>query len=148
MGWTTEQQIRLQKEMNILAQYFPAFSFTNVNGQTCIEGWMKTNSKTNYKIRLYVPSDIPYSVPDVVITSPNPVTDGWGKNLVNLGTSSTMHLLNPRDNYPKICHYRSDSWNANVTFYKVLVKVRIWLEALDGHKKTGNDLDYYLKHQY
>lgn len=147
MGWTYEQQSRLQKELDILAQYFPAFEYVNIGGQLCIEGWMLTNSKIHYKIRLYIPSDLPYSVPDVVVTVPNPLNDYWGNSLVGLGASATMHLLTPRDNYPKICTYRSTNWNANVTFYKVLIKVRIWLEALDGHKSTGNNLDYYLKHQ-
>lgn len=147
MGWTYEQQSRLQKELDILAQYFPAFEYVNVGGRLCIEGWMKTNGKVDYKVRLYIPSDLPYSVPDCVIIHPNPVKDFRGVSLVNIGGSSTMHLLAPRDNYPKICTYRSANWNANVTFYKVLMKVRLWLEALDGHKSTGNNLDYYLKHQ-
>ena len=147
MGWSSEQQNRLQKEIEILNRYFPSFNFTNVFGQVCLEGWMITNAKNSYKIRLYVPNDVPYSVPDVVITYPSPVTDYWGNILTNLGASSTMHLLGPKDNFPKICTYNSTHWNSNVTFYKVLIKVRLWLEALDGHKKTGNQLDYYLKHQ-
>jgi hypothetical protein len=147
MGWTYEQQNRLQKEIDILNQFFPAFTFTNVGTNVCVEGWMTTNKKNNYKIRLYIPSDLPYSVPDVVITSPYPVKGYLSKNLLDYGTSATMHLLSPRDGYPKICHYRSVNWNANVTFYKVLMKVRIWLEALDGHISTGNSLEYYLTHQ-
>ena len=147
MGWSYEQQNRLQKEIDILSQYFPAFSYTNDGGSDCVEGWMKTKARNNYKIRVYVPNDLPYSVPEVVITYPNPVKDYLGKSLIDFGTSSVMHLLSPKDGYPKICHYRSSNWNGNITFYKVLMKVRIWLEALDGHKNTGKTLDYYLTHQ-
>lgn len=147
MAWSQEQQIRLQREIDIISTYFPSFSFTNVNGELCLEGWMKTNSGNNYKIRLYVPVNVPNSVPDVVIISPNPLQDFRGRSLSSYSATGDMHLLNPRDGYPKICHYKSDKWNPNVTFYKVLVKARIWLEALDGHKQTGRNLDYYLKHQ-
>lgn len=147
MGWSYEQQQRLQKEQDIVSKYFPSFSFVNVASQLCLEGWMRTNSGSNYKLRLYVPNDLPYSVPDVVITYPSPIRDFNSNDLVTIGSSSSMHLLNPRDNCPKICTYRATNWNSNITFYKVLVKVRIWLEALDGHKRTGKSLDYFLTHQ-
>lgn len=147
MAWTYEQQTRLQKEMDILSQYFPGFSFKQYGSILCLEGTMRTNSKNSYGIRLYVPSDIPYSVPDVTIISPQNISDYWGRSLVSLGASASMHLLAPRDNCAKICTYRSTNWNSNITFYKVLIKVRMWLEALDGHRQTGNPMDYYLKHQ-
>ncbi len=147
MGWTLEQQNRLNKEWEIIQKYFPNFAFKNYNTQLCIEGWMYTNKKSGYCLRLYVPSDLPNSVPDVVITFPNPVTDYWGKSLTTYGYSGIMHLLAPRDGYPKICTYKSTYWNPNRTFYNVLMKVRIWLEALDGHKTTGKSLDNYLTHQ-
>ena len=133
MGWSTEQQNRLQKELEILSFYFPKFDYVYVGQQLCLEGWMRTNSNNDYKIRLYVTADLPYSVQDVVITDPNPITDYSGTNLTSLGPTAAMHLLTPKDGLPKICTYRPANWNANVTFYKVLVKVRIWLEALDGH---------------
>jgi hypothetical protein len=131
--------------MEILNKYFPAFNFVNVSNRLCLEGWMITNAKNNYKIRLYVPSDLPYSVPDAVIIYPNPLTDYYGRTL--LESSAVMHLLSPVDGYPKICTYKTSNWNSSITFYKLLVKIRIWLEAFDGHISTGNNLDFYLKHQ-
>jgi hypothetical protein len=147
MAWTYEQQIRLQKEYDILNKYFPDMSLVKVAGNDCIEGFMYTNNRTLYKIRLYIPLDLPYSVPDVVIVYPNPVKDFRGNTLVSIGASATMHLLTSKDGYPKICTYKSTNWNSNITFYKILIKVRLWIEALDGHIRTGNSLDYYLKHQ-
>lgn len=147
MAWSSEQQNRLQKEWEIIQKYFPAFAFKNIGTQLCLEGWMKTNKKNNYYIRLYVPNDVPNSVPDVVIISPNPVNDYWGKSLVSYGNSAKMHLLSPKDGYAKICTYKYTYWNPNRTFYNVLMKARIWLEALDGHQSTGKELDYYLSHQ-
>lgn len=147
MAWTTEQNNRLIKEKEILQKYFPSFQYKYYGDILCLEGWMYTNKKNAYQIRLYVPSDVPNSVPDVVIISPFPTTDYWGRNLTVYANSATMHLLSPRDNCPKICTYKSTYWNPNRTFYNVLIKVRLWLEALDGHKATGKDLDKYLPHQ-
>ena len=147
MAWSIEQQNRLNKEWEILQKYFPDFQFKQYGNNACFEGWMKTNQKVQYQLRLYIPSDLPNSVPEVVILHPNPVTDYYGRRLIDYSHSATMHLLSPKDGYPKICTYKSTYWNPNRTFYNVLMKVRIWLEALEGHKSTGNPLDFYLKHQ-
>jgi hypothetical protein len=147
MGWSAEQQNRLNKEWEILIKYFPGFQFVNAGSQLCLEGWVTTNKRTQYGLRLYIPADIPNSVPEVVVVYPTPVTDYWGRDLTSYQHSATMHLLTPRDGYPKICTYKATHWNPNRTFYNVLMKSRIWLEALDGHKSTGQPLDYYLKHQ-
>jgi len=148
MGWSLEQQSRLNREWEILQQYFPAFQFKSNAGVSYLDGTMYTNSKTLYMLRLYVPADMPNSVPDVVITYPTPLTDYQGKKLTDYSYSGAMHLLTSRDGYPRICTYKSTYWNPNRTFYNVLMKVRIWLEALEGHKATGLPLDHYLKHQY
>jgi hypothetical protein len=147
MAWSAEQQNRLNKEWEILEQYFPGFQFVNADGRLCLDGWISTNSGMNYSLRLYVPYDVPNSVPDVIITNPNPVTDFWGRNLTIYQTNAQMHLLTPINGYPKICTYKATYWNPNRTFYNVLMKVRIWLEALEGHKTTGQPLDHYLSHQ-
>jgi hypothetical protein len=147
MVWTYEQQDRLQKEFEIMDQYFPDLYLVKVGTQDCVEGYMYTNSKTPYKIRLYIPTDLPYSVPEVVITYPNPIKDFYSRDLTIHGASPAMHLLGSKDGYPKICTYKAERWNSNVTFYKVLMKVRLWLEALDGHIRTGQPMDYFLQHQ-
>ncbi|SRR5258708_189082 len=147
MSWSSEQQLRLTREWEIVQKYFPKLELKYYGSQLCVEGYMYTNKNTLYSIRLYVPEDMPNSVPDVVITYPSPVTDHWGRNLTVYQHSATMHLLSPRDGYPKICTYKATHWNPNRTFYNVLIKVRIWLEALEGHKSTGKPLDTYLPHQ-
>jgi hypothetical protein len=147
MAWTYEQQVRLQKEIEIVSQYFPKLGLVKVGTRDCLEGYMYTNSKKMYKIRLYIPTDLPYSVPEVVVTYPSPLKDYYNRDLTSLGASATMHLLSAKDGYPKICTYKADKWNSNVTFYKVLIKVRLWLEALDGHIRTGQQMDYFLQHQ-
>ena len=147
MSWSVEQQVRLGKEQEILQKYFAQFQFKSAGSLVYLDGAMTTNGKNYYMLRLFVPPDMPNSVPEVVVIYPNPITDFSGKKLTEYAHSSTMHLLSPKDGYPKICTYKATHWNPNRTFYNVLMKARIWLEALDGHKATGNPLDYYLKHQ-
>ena len=147
MSWSVEQQNRLAKEWEILQKYFPNFQFKYYGTQLCLEGYMITNKNVSYGIRLYVPYDMPNSVPEAVITFPSPVNDYFGNSLANYSHSAVMHLLAPRDGCPKICTYKATHWNPNRTFYNVLMKVRIWLEAFDGHKSTGKNLDSYLPHQ-
>jgi hypothetical protein len=147
VAWSAEQQNRLNKEWEIVQQYFPQFEFVRSGVHLCLEGWMTTNGKAQYQIRLYVPSDLPNSVPEVVITWPSPVTDFDGKSLTQYQHDARMHLLSPKDGFPRICTYKSTHWNPNRTFYNVLMKVRVWLEALDAHKATSQPLDAYLSHQ-
>ena len=147
MAWSQEQQNRLNKEWAIIQQYFPLFEFKTSGGVAYLDGGMFANTKNYYLLRLFVPPDMPNSVPDIVITYPNPTRDYSGRALTDYSYSATMHLLSPKDGYPRICTYKSTHWNPNRTFYNVLMKARIWLEALEGHKATGHPLDYYLKHQ-
>jgi len=146
MAWSESQRRRLALEKDILYKYFPAFQWINAtdSSNTKIEGNVCTNSRNIYKLRVYVPSDFPNSRPDMVITSPYPLYGYNGKDLKDHGTSGSMHILGERDGYVKVCHYKE--WTPELTLYLVVLKGRLWVEALDGHKKTGHQLDHYLKH--
>ena len=101
---------------------------------------MTTNSNQTYCLRLYVPVDFPNSLPIMVVkTSPKPMPN-WGE-------SGATHTLGwNREGFLVICHYRTNHWNSEHTFYEVFVKGRLWLEAYEGHISTGNRMDYYLGH--
>ncbi|MEM1171505.1 MAG: hypothetical protein AAGJ08_21090 [Cyanobacteria bacterium P01_H01_bin.35] len=146
MSWTKGQQQRLQTERQILRKYFPNFNWINPtdSNNTRVEGSVRTNAGNNYTLRIYVPSDYPNSRPDMVVTSPYPLKGFLGKNLKEYGTDSSMHTLDPRDGYVKICHYRG--WPPDLTLYLVVLKGRIWLEALEGHRRTGKTMDNFLAH--
>ncbi|WP_341736740.1 hypothetical protein [Microcoleus sp. CAWBG640] len=146
MTWTQLQQQRLQVERQILKKYFPSFSWINPgdSNNTRVEGNVCTNAGNVYTLRVYVPSDFPNSRPDMVVTSPYPCRGYRGKDLKEYGLSGTMHTLDPRDGYVKICHYRE--WLPNLTVYLVVLKGRIWLEALEGHRRTGQAIDSFLPH--
>lgn len=147
MYWTKEQQNRLNKEWELIQQYFPEFKLKYVDTRVCIEGWMKTNLSTKYQVRLYIPRDMPNSIPEVLILYPEHLIDYHGRALVDYGQDAAMHLLTPHDGYPSICTFKPTHWNPNRTLYNVLMKVRIWLEAYQGHLVTGRPLDYFIRHQ-
>jgi hypothetical protein len=146
MSWNQLQRQRLGLEKEILHTYFPQFSWINPidSNNTRIEGEVKTNVGNVYKLRVYIPSDFPNSLPDMVVISPYPLKGYQGQDMKRHETSSSMHTLTPRDGYLKICHYRD--WLPNITLYKVVLKGRIWLEALEAHKRTGQPIDAFLSH--
>ncbi len=146
MSWNEAERKRLQVERQILKKYFPSFQWHNQAERkyTRIEGQLQTNRSNRFGIRVYVPPKYPYELPDMVITTPNPIRDYHYRDLRDYGASSEMHLLSTRDGYARICHYRE--WEPNLTLYYVLLKGRIWLEAFEGHKQTGKELSAYLRH--
>ncbi|ASC71410.1 hypothetical protein XM38_023620 [Halomicronema hongdechloris C2206] len=146
MNWSKIQQKRLLIEKEILKKYFPAFKWVNPtdSSNTRIEGNVCTNSMKLYTLRVYIPSDFPNSRPDMVVTLPYPLEGCSGNDLKDYGASSSMHTLDPRDGYVQICHYKD--WTDNLTVYLVVLKGRIWLEAYEAHKRTGQPLDHFLPH--
>ncbi len=147
MNWTSQQSERLRLEMEILERYFPDFSLRDsiIPGRAYVEGVMISNAENEYIVRLHVPADLPNSVPLVEIMSPV-LKDRFGHPLVELGTSYPMHLLKPENGVVRICHYSASRWNPNITFAKVLLKVRAWLEAYEGHLESGYPIDHFLPH--
>jgi hypothetical protein len=154
MTWDQVQRKRLEHEKAILKKFFPSFNWINPtdSDNTRIEGQVKTNVGNIYKLRVYVPSDFPNSLPDMVVISPYPLKGYRGKDMKEHGTQETpgvsvsMHTLGIRDGYLKICHYHYQNWLPNITLYKVVLKGRLWLEAMEGHKRTGQPIDAFLSH--
>jgi len=144
--WSDAQRKRLAEERAILQRFFPNFRWIDPWGETKLEGPMQTNNGHTYTVRVYIPADYPNSIPTVVILSPT-MLDFKGRDLRAQGMSTLMHTLENTDGYLTICHYRSEKWQPQLTLYKVLIKVRLWLEAYEGHKATGRMMDDYLKHQ-
>jgi ubiquitin-protein ligase len=147
MGWTSQQSARLRLEMEITSRYFPSFHLNDsiIPSHAVVEGTMRSNSGAEYLIRLHVPADLPNSVPLLEIVSPV-LRDRFGHSLVDLGTSYPMHLLKPESGYVRICHYSASHWSPNITFSKVLLKIRAWIEAYEGHLDSGFPIDHFLPH--
>ncbi len=144
--WSDAQRKRLAEERAILQRFFPHFRWIAPWGETKLEGPMPTNNGTSYTVRVLIPADYPNSIPTVVIAAPT-LYDYKGHDLREQGMSTLMHTLETTDGCVTICHYRPEKWQPQLTLYKVLVKVRLWLEAFEGHKATGRTMDDYLRHQ-
>ena len=144
MSWHPTQQHRLAVEKEILERYFRGkvqWIDPTIAGRTRIEIEMTTNSNQIYRLRAYVPSDYPNSLPSLVVAS-SP------RRIPNWGNSDSMHTLGTIDGCVKICHYYGPRWNPEHTFYEIFVKGRVWLEAYEGHLQTGHNLDHYLGHMH
>jgi hypothetical protein len=146
MGWTTNQQKRLSHELVILRRFFPSMTWQNptVPGATYVEGPLWSNSGARYQLRVYVPAQFPAICPDMIVAWPAPLRDHRGKAMTK--ASNSMHTLGTRDGGTMICHYNPARWVPENTLYKVLLKGRIWLEAYEGHLRSGNQIEYFLKH--
>ena len=137
MGWSQEQRRRLNVEKGILEKYFPGrVKWIDPTGDTKVEVELKTNNGNRYRLRVYLTGDFPNSLPDMVVSdSPKPMPDWSG---------SSSHTLGKRDGFLRLCHYRSSRWTAQSSIYEVFMKGRIWLEAYEGHLRTGKNMDYFL----
>ena len=138
MPWTQAQRKRLAAEKSVLEHYFPGcVKWIDPTGDTKVEVALKTNNVNEYTLRVYV-ENFPNAVPDlVVVSSPKPMPD-WGY-------SSVSHTLGTRDGYLRICHYHDSQWTDRSSLYEVIMKGRVWLEAYEGHIRTGQPMSYFLR---
>ena len=116
-------------------------------GSTHLAVPITTNNGNFYRVLLHLPLDYPNSKPTVIVTYPSPLVGHGNVDITTYGASEKMHTLEPIDGYVQICHYLGSLWHPNVTLYKVLIKARLWLEAFEGHRKSGKPLSRYLKSQ-
>ena len=122
----------------LLEHYFPdCVQWIDPTGDTKVEVTLKTNNDNEYTLRIYV-GNFPNAVPDmVVVRSPQPMPD-WG-------LCGKNHTLNRRGGYLTICHYHPSRWTDRSSLYEVVMKGRVWLEAYEGHIRTGQDMNYFLR---
>jgi hypothetical protein len=146
VNWTPAQQRRLSQERVILNHFFPTMTWHHPTtpGSTYVEGPLSSNSGRLYQLRVYVPEQFPAICPNMIVSQPLPLRNRLGFPMTD--ASAAMHTLGVRDSGTLICHYHPSRWVPENTLYKVLLKGRIWLEAYEGHLKSGNDIQHYLKH--
>ena len=141
MPWSKAQRRRLAAEKRLLDEFFPGgVTWIDPTGDTMIEITLKTNNDNKYVLRIYLIRDFTNSVPDmVVLSSPKPLPDSW-----KFG-SAINHTSRQRDGYVRICHYHYSQWTDRSSLYEVVMKGRIWLEAYEGHLRTGQPMTYFLR---
>jgi ubiquitin-protein ligase len=135
---------RLNKEYAVLQEKLKDKTFRFLDFNTAKPNLVvaqQTNSGQVYTIKIDL-SDFPNTVPDAFITNPKPLVTRTGEAM--LGASHSMHTLAGVDGCTKICHYGPQQWSSNVSLYKVIIKIRFWLEAYETHLKTGENLSDYL----
>lgn len=144
--WSEEQRVRLALEAQILQQKVPHFYWENriEPGKTAIRGDFRSTSGNLYTLCIKLPTDYPYAMPAMYVTAPCPLYGYNGKKITSHGTSHSMHVWESDwSNYVKICHWKSNYWSASNSLHAVLMKGFLWIEALEAHRSTGNDINNY-----
>ena len=142
--WTTEQCVRLAIEEKLLKNYMSHFHILSRRTETHIQGWAHTNSGRRYEARIDLPASFPYGMPELYVVQPKTLPQHDATKTVNsVGPSHRFHTRhNGHDGCIQICH--SANWDASTTCIQVLVKLHCWLEAYEGHLRTGQDLAAFL----
>ena len=135
---------RFNIENAILNRYFPRkFRFVDLDSEDAyLDVGVKTQSGKVYRLKITLAQDYPNSMPEVYITYPLPLYNKKGKKLS--GANHDMHTLGNDGDNIQVCHYKSENWHNDVTLYRVILKARIWLEAYEGHLRTGKKIDNFL----
>jgi hypothetical protein len=102
----------------------------------------QTNSGKVYTIKIDLSNNFPYNIPEAFIVNPKPLLTYSRESM--LGASHPMHTLSGKDGCVQVCHYGLPDWHANVLLFKIVIKIRVWLEAYEHHLKTGEPLSKYL----
>jgi len=134
---------RLQQESAILEHYFPnRCRFKNLNSvNEFLDVDMQTQSGNVYRLNIKIQPDYPSSIPGLYIVAPLPLKKYDGSIIEDC--SHEMHTLSVDCEMIQISH-STEHWNPNQTLYKIVMKARIWLEAYEGHLRTGKPINDYL----
>ena len=145
MGWTVAQQKRLGMEKDLLSHYFRGrVTWIEPTGNTRVEVRMTASNDKNYTLRIYLPPDFPNSCPTMVVSNPNAALRKLNGSLLTRG-SDEDHTYGSRDGLTVICHFRPNRWSNENTLYQVFMKGLIWLEAYEGHLRTGKPINTFLR---
>lgn len=139
----TKQRLELEKKVLELHLPKSAFVFRDIETSTpYVMFAANTNSGNIYTIRVEL-KNFPEQIPEAYVTKLLYTKDGVPMDK----PSSSMHTLESKNNWTRLCHYGYQSWHPNVALYKVYIKCRLWLEMYELHLVSGNNMDYYLNHQ-
>jgi hypothetical protein len=139
---------RLQIEKFILQKYFPdRYAFVGLGTpNSYLDVGLLSNNNKAYRLKIPLPSDYPNSVPKVYLTYPKPLYNFAGRKLSEIGTDHDLHILSPdSDGNIQLCHYKSSNWKPHeTTLYLVALKCLVWINAYEGHLRTGKGISQYV----
>jgi hypothetical protein len=142
-------QQRSQMELDLLNQYFRGLTKSRKTNGTpfypeYVDIPMRTKAGNRYMVRLVIPAAYPDAMPTMLVVSPKPLLDYNRRPL--LATNRSMHVLGAIDGCTCVCHCERDRWDASLALQMVAMKGGIWLEAYEGHRRTGKQIDHWLSH--
>lgn len=106
-----------------------------------VVGWLRSNAANRYVLWLEL-QGFPDGPPSVFVVDP-PLVTCTGRPLPEL--SHRWHTRERNEHgHTQICHYIDKVWRREITLYKVVLKVRLWLEAYEAHLRTGKPISDYL----
>ena len=144
MPWSAIQRQRLAFEKSLLEQYFRnRVTWIDPTGDTKVEVRVTCSNDRQHTLRVYLPSDYPNSVPDMIVKTPG-MTTVKSRSGGEMSGGSTDHIIGTRDGCTMICHFKPALWKDDNTLYQVIMKGMIWLEAYEAHLRTGRNLNAYL----
>ena len=140
-------QERINKERMVLAYYLSGgnlFEFVGLNTSTpYLRIVAQTNNNHIFVLRMYL-NNYPYEKPSVYVEMM--LKDCHGRDMNS--ASSTNHTLSPHSNgWTQICHYHPEAWRPDLSLWLVYLKCLLWLNIYEETLRTGEDMEYYLKHQ-
>ena len=144
----TESQwiARLEVEKAVLESELPHYSLSISGGSACVEGWETTRSGRRFKLRLQVSRYYPDEMPALYVATPS-VLPKHGSGTIN--AEGLSHSWHTRSNGPggcvRLCHTKSDHWDASRTLVGVIVKGILWLEGYCAHLETGRPISDYFR---
>ena len=138
-------QVRWSAELRELARSFPGFTRQEVDAASRIDIPVRSNAGNRYVLRIYTLPGYPDVCPVMVVAHPTPLCDRNRQPMQEI--SGEMHTLGTYEGMTEICHFRPSLWEADYSLQMVAMKGRIWLEAYEGHLRTGHTIDHWLPHQ-
>lgn len=135
---------RLLFETAILERNFAnRFLFTKEGRKDVLLVGLKSQSGNVYQIKIELSEIYPIEMPTVFIVYPKGLKNFNGKRLPAF--NHEMHTLASDANKVQVCHFLPGNWNPMQSLYKVILKVKIWLEAYEFYLKTSKPISDYLK---
>ena len=105
---------RLKEEQNMLERYFwpEKYPILYEDDTPCFERKVKIKEDRIYTLRVYVNSEYPNRLPDLVVLEPMPVGSDWN------GSHDT-HTYRRMHGFLRICHWHWAAWKTENMIYQV-----------------------------
>lgn len=142
MSWTLSQSRRIAVEDANFRKYMPNLGMYDRFGDTYIEGWVRTNRRNSYKLRMDLPPSYPYSRPRIFIMTPETLwVPGHSCSLNSLGATHSWHTLsNSHGGRVQLCV--TPHWEPSRLCTWAVSEASFWLELYELALRKGCTIAY------